>query len=118
MSRQAKVLLWEGRIAAWRHSGLSQRAWCAAEVTEATTGGGAGDRASEAGSPDASMLAEGRRRRCAQCGAVRGGLQPALVAAGDRASGSWTALFASFAGGVLGTLAHTEGHENCKSGCL
>ena len=28
MSRQAKVLLWEGRIAAWRHSGLSQRAWC------------------------------------------------------------------------------------------
>jgi hypothetical protein len=28
MSRQAKVLLWEGRIAAWRRSGLSQRAWC------------------------------------------------------------------------------------------
>jgi hypothetical protein len=28
MSRQAKVVLWEERIAAWRRSGLSQRAWC------------------------------------------------------------------------------------------
>ena len=28
MSRQAKVLLWEARIAAWLRSGLSQRAWC------------------------------------------------------------------------------------------
>jgi hypothetical protein len=28
MSKQAKVLLWEERIAAWRCSGLSQRAWC------------------------------------------------------------------------------------------
>jgi hypothetical protein len=28
MSKQAKVVLWEERIAAWRRSGLSQRAWC------------------------------------------------------------------------------------------
>jgi hypothetical protein len=28
MSRQAKVVLWEERLAAWRRSGLSQRAWC------------------------------------------------------------------------------------------
>ena len=28
MSRQAQVALWEARIAAWRRSGLSQRAWC------------------------------------------------------------------------------------------
>ncbi len=28
MSKQAKVVLWEQRIAAWRRSGLSQRAWC------------------------------------------------------------------------------------------
>lgn len=28
MSKHAKVVLWEQRIAAWRDSGLSQRAWC------------------------------------------------------------------------------------------
>ncbi len=28
MSRQAKAVVWEERIAAWRRSGLSQRAWC------------------------------------------------------------------------------------------
>lgn len=31
MSKQAKVALWEQRIAAWRGSGLSQRAWCLRE---------------------------------------------------------------------------------------
>ena len=28
MSKQADVVLWERRVASWRSTGLSQRAWC------------------------------------------------------------------------------------------
>lgn len=37
MSKQAKLVLWEQRIAAWRGSGLSKRAWCRREGISAQT---------------------------------------------------------------------------------
>lgn len=39
MSKHAKVALWEQRIAAWRDSGLSQRAWCQHEGVSPQTFG-------------------------------------------------------------------------------
>jgi hypothetical protein len=39
MSKRAKVALWEQRIAAWRDSGLSQRAWCLHEGVSPQTFG-------------------------------------------------------------------------------
>lgn len=39
MSKQAKVVLWEQRIAACRGSGLSQRAWCLREGVSAQSFG-------------------------------------------------------------------------------
>lgn len=39
MSKQAKMVLWGQRIAAWRDSGLSQRAWCLREGVSPQTFG-------------------------------------------------------------------------------
>ena len=39
MSKQAKIVLWEQRIAAWRGSGLSQRAWSLREGVSPQTFG-------------------------------------------------------------------------------
>lgn len=53
-----------------------------------------GDRSPEGRLPDGAVLVARRAGRRVACGAVCGRLQPALIAAGDRAGGSGVVFFA------------------------
>lgn len=59
----------------------------AATLAQAQTGGGARHRALEIGQPHAALLAAGGNGRCVARLVLCRGLQPALVNAGDGASG-------------------------------
>lgn len=59
----------------------------AADLAETAPGNRAVDRPHQGRPPHGSMLAQGRRRRRASCGAVRGRLKHPLAAAGHRQDG-------------------------------